>query len=60
MKYRNVKNKKYKNWKGNKVDKIDFLDLSLGDFLGHSLLFILLKDNHQTALLTVEPFLHDR
>ena len=60
FKVQKYKEQEMKNWKGNKVDKTDFFDLSLGLFLGPSLLFILLKDDHRTALLTVKSLLHDR
>ncbi|KAF5940274.1 hypothetical protein HYC85_021441 [Camellia sinensis] len=54
LKYRNAKNKKCKNWKRNKVEYNWISRSESGAFLEPSLLFILLKDNHRTALLTIE------
>ena len=58
--YRNVKNRKYKNW--NEICKVRLVSWIWvwGHFLGSSLLFILLKDDHRISHQTVELLLRGR
>ena len=60
LKCRYLKNKNCKTGKEKYEVKTGLYDLSLGLFSGASLLFILVKDDLQTALQTVELLLHDR